>query len=69
MTPCILHRIPAPVEWVMSRRCRIVVRGLPQHVTQRGNRRQRVFFADGDFVLRGTDLIGIEPELGALLAA
>jgi len=35
----------------MSRLGRIVVPGLPYHVTQRGNRRQRVFFEDGDFAL------------------
>jgi len=35
----------------MSRLARIVVPGLPHHVTQRGNRRQRVFFEDGDFAL------------------
>ena len=35
----------------MSRLGRIVVPGLPHHVTQRGNRRQRVFFEDGDFAL------------------
>lgn len=35
----------------MSRLGRIVVPGLPHHVTQRGNRRQHVFFEDGDFAL------------------
>ena len=35
----------------MSRLGRIVVPDLPHHVTQRGNRRQRVFFEDGDFAL------------------
>jgi len=35
----------------MSRLGRVVVPGLPHHVTQRGNRRQRVFFEDGDFAL------------------
>ncbi|HJP20197.1 MAG TPA: transposase, partial [Alphaproteobacteria bacterium] len=28
----------------MARQARIVVPGWPHHVTQRGNRRQRVFF-------------------------
>ena len=32
----------------MARLARIVVPGLPHHVTQRGNRRERVFFEDGD---------------------
>lgn len=33
----------------MSRIARIVVPGIPHHVTQRGNRRDPVFFEDGDF--------------------
>jgi len=32
----------------MARLARIVVRHLPHHVTQRGNRRQPIFFQDGD---------------------
>ena len=32
----------------MSRLARIVVPGLPHHVTQRGNRREPIFFEDGD---------------------
>lgn len=32
----------------MARLARIVVPGLPHHVTQRGNRRERVFIEDGD---------------------
>jgi putative transposase len=35
----------------MSRIARIVVPGLPHHVTQRGNRGERVFFDDGDYAL------------------
>ena len=35
----------------MSRLGRIVVPGLPHHITQRGNRRQRVFFEESDFAL------------------
>ena len=27
----------------------MVVRGMPHHVTQRGNRRQQTFFNDGDY--------------------
>jgi putative transposase len=34
----------------MARIARLVVPGLPHHVTQRGNRRQRTFFHDGDFM-------------------
>ncbi len=32
----------------MARTARIVVEGMPHHVIQRGNRRQRVFFKEGD---------------------
>ncbi len=32
----------------MARLARVVVPGLPHHVTQRGNRRERTFFEDGD---------------------
>jgi putative transposase len=35
----------------MSRLARLVVPGLPHHVTQRGNGRQRVFFEEGDYAL------------------
>lgn len=34
----------------MPRQARIVIPGLPHHVTQRGNNRQDVFFVDGDRV-------------------
>ena len=33
----------------MPRLARVGVPGLPHHVTQRGNRRQRTFFEDGDY--------------------
>ena len=33
----------------MARLVRIVVPGLPHHVTQRGNRRETVFFSDEDY--------------------
>jgi len=33
----------------MARLARVVAAGLPHHVTQRGNRRQPVFFADEDY--------------------
>jgi putative transposase len=33
----------------MARLARLVVPGLPHHVTQRGNRRERVFFDDDDY--------------------
>ena len=35
----------------MARIARLVVPGLPHHVTQRGNRRERVFFEDADYLL------------------
>jgi len=35
----------------MARLPRIVIPGHPHHVTQRGNRRTRVFFEDGDYQL------------------
>jgi len=35
----------------MARLPRLVIPGLPYHVTQRGNRRARTFFEDGDYVL------------------
>jgi len=40
----------------MARIARLVVPGLPHHVTQRGNGRAQVFFEDGDYELY-TDLI------------
>ena len=38
----------------MARMARVVVPGLPHLVTQRGNRRQRVFFGDDDYALYRT---------------
>jgi putative transposase len=35
----------------MARLARLVLPGIPYHVTQRGNRRQQTFFEDGDFGL------------------
>ncbi|MEQ1887311.1 MAG: transposase [Bryobacteraceae bacterium] len=35
----------------MSRIARIVLTGVPYHITQRGNGRQQVFFDDGDYRL------------------
>jgi hypothetical protein len=32
----------------MTRLARVVIPGLPHHVTQRGNRREAIFFKDGD---------------------
>ena len=33
----------------MARLARVVVPGLPHHIRQRGNRRQRTFFRDEDY--------------------
>lgn len=41
----------------MARLSRIVLPGIPHHVTQRGNGRQAVFFEDGDYELY-RDLLG-----------
>ena len=35
----------------MARAARLVLSGIPHHVTQRGNRRQRTFFSDADYQL------------------
>lgn len=35
----------------MARLARLILPGIPYHVTQRGNRRQPTFFEDGDFAL------------------
>src|SRR6201999_2701163 len=45
--------IPIPgaffvVIFTMARLARMVIAGLPHHVTQRGNRREPIFFQDGD---------------------
>ena len=34
----------------MARQARVVIPGLPHHITQRGNNREGVFFVDGDRV-------------------
>lgn len=35
----------------MARLPRVVIPGIPHHVTQRGNGRQRTFFEEGDYAL------------------
>ena len=37
-----------PVVFSMARLVRTVIAGLAHHVTQRGNRREAIFFDDGD---------------------
>lgn len=34
----------------MARMARVVIPGIPHHITQRGNRRQKVFFHEPDFI-------------------
>jgi putative transposase len=34
---------------IMARLARVVIPGLPHHITQRGNRRQQTFFNEGDY--------------------
>ena len=41
----------------MPRLARLVIPGVPYHVTQRGNRRQQTFFEEGDYALY-RDLLG-----------
>ena len=36
-------------EFVMARLARVVIPGVTHHVTQRGNRRQEVFFCEEDY--------------------
>ena len=42
-------RVCTPPEPPHGRLARVVVPGLPHHVTQRGNRREPVFFRDDDY--------------------
>ena len=50
----------------MSRLPRMVLPGIPHHVTQRGNRREQTFFEDGDYALyldllaEGAERAGVE---------
>ena len=63
----------------MARLPRVVIPGVPHHVTQRGNRRERTFFEEGDYALyldlladaaarayRGLVLPGFPPSLEQL---
>ena len=53
----------------MARIARVVVPGLPHHVTQRGNRRERVFFEDDDYafiaIVAGLGLRGARRQVCA----
>jgi putative transposase len=53
----------------MARIARVVAPGLPHHITQRGNRRQQIFFVDEDYLaylsaIRDTPLFFIESKTG-----
>ena len=45
---CVPHQIAIGCR--MARLARMVLPGIPHHITQRGNRRERTFFED-DYVL------------------
>jgi putative transposase len=53
----------------MPRRARFTVPGLPHHVTQRGNRRERTFFSDGDYYLYKKYLAAACADVGTALWA
>ncbi len=48
-TSFLTGRRPAAKLQFMARLARVVVPGYPHHVTQRGNRRQQIFFNDDDY--------------------
>ncbi|MGA8712117.1 MAG: hypothetical protein WB647_03740 [Roseiarcus sp.] len=50
----------------MARIARFVVPGMPHHVTQRGNRRERVFFGDDDYEFY-RDLLASQCQAGRCL--
>jgi putative transposase len=49
----------------MVRLPRLVLPGLPYHVTQRGNRREQTFFEDGDYIFYRTLLAEAAAKAGA----
>jgi len=49
----------------LARLARLVIPGIPYHVTQRGNRRQQTFFTDSDFALYRELLAGAARRCGA----
>jgi putative transposase len=48
----------------LTRLARLVIPGIPYHVTQRGNRRQQTFFEDSDFALYRDLLAGAAARCG-----
>ena len=53
----------------MARLARLVVPGLPHHITQRGNRRQAVFFEEADRQCYLQYLAAAAPEAGVQIWA
>ena len=64
----------------MTRLARLVIPGMPHHVTQRGNRRGTTFFEEDDFLANrelladaaaaaGTKVAALEERSGRVLAA
>lgn len=53
----------------MARMARVVAAGVPHHVTQRGNRRQQVFFSDADYKNYLLSLSGACSEAGVAVWA
>jgi putative transposase len=49
----------------MTRLARIVIPGLPHHVTQRGNRRERIFFSDEDYQFYLDELVAASRKAGS----
>src|SRR5438309_9571212 len=49
----------------MARIARVVVPGLPHHVTQRGNRRERTFFEEGEYAFYRALLAAAARKAGA----
>ncbi|HFC04181.1 MAG TPA: transposase [Rhizobiales bacterium] len=49
----------------MARLARIVIPGLPHHITQRGNRRETVFFSDDDYQAYVSMLAGAVTKAGS----
>jgi putative transposase len=52
------------LEVYVARLARLVIPGIPYHVTQRGNRRQQIFFEDGDYALYRDLLAGAVRRAG-----
>jgi len=58
-----------PVMARLARLARLVVPGLPHHVTQRGNRRQQTFFSEADYALYRALLVEFATKAGVAVWA